>query len=335
MPVFHHQGISLHYEVSGAGPALLLGHSFLCTGEMWREQLPALGRGRLVVNPDFRGHGRSGPATNSFTLYDAVADGIALLDHLGVERAVWIGLPIGGMVALRAALRHPERVAGLVLLASDAGDETGWHRVRYRAMALGVRGFGMSPFLPSIGRLMFGSTTRRDRPALVDEWKARFAAQDVPSMLRGLDALLARDSVLDRLHEIDAPTLILVGAEDRSLPPPRSRRMHERLPGSRLEVVAGAGHLAALEQPSAVNLAILDFLQSLPARLTAVACRRLHPADGRRPAAGAPEREARRSRNRRARGRPGRRKKARRVTIREASPARSGRPQGGRWIAKP
>jgi len=264
VPVLHHQDVDVHYEVSGAGPALLLGHSFLCSGAMWREQVPALARDHQVINPDFRGHGGSGPVAGPFTLYDAVADAVALLDHLQIERAVWIGLSIGGMVALRAAVRHPERVAGLVLLDTAAGAETGWRRLRYRAMATGVRTIGMRPFLPPIGRLMFGPTTHRERPELVREWLERIAAQDVPSMLRGLDALLTRDSVLDRLGDITAPTLVLVGAEDRSLPPPVSRRIHEQIPDSRFGLVPNAGHLAALEQPEAVNRAILDFLGSLP-----------------------------------------------------------------------
>ncbi len=249
--------------MSGAGPALLLGHSFLCSGAMWRAQVASLERRYRIVTPDLRGHGASAPTTTPFTLYDAVGDALAILDHLQVARAVWIGLSIGGMVALRAALRHPDRVAGLVLLDSDAGEETGWHRLRYRAMALGVRSIGMRPFLPSIVRLMFGATTHREQAALVREWRDRMAAQDVPSMLRGLEALLGRDSVLGQLGEITAPTLILAGAEDRALPPAVSRRIHERLPGSRFQEIAGAGHLAALERPEAVNHAILDFLGSL------------------------------------------------------------------------
>jgi 3-oxoadipate enol-lactonase len=264
VPILHQQGLDLHYDVSGEGPAVVLSHSFLGSGAMWREQVPQLSARHRVINPDLRGHGRSGPVGRPFSLYDAVSDVIALLDHLQEARAVWIGLSFGGMVALRAALVHPERVAGLVLIGTDAGAESAWHGLQYRAMALGVRRLGVRPFLPKLGRLMFGRTTWRRNAPLVAEWRERLAALHVPSVLQGLAALLTRDSVLERLDRIAVPVLVLVGAEDRAMPLPFSRRIHDRIPGSRLQVVPAAGHIVTLEQPSAVNAAILDFLAGLP-----------------------------------------------------------------------
>ncbi len=260
MGFVQNRGIELYFDDAGAGPPVVLGHSYLCHGGMWREQLPALTAAFRVINPDLRGHGRSGAITGPFSLYDAVDDVVAVLDRLGIERAFWCGLSIGGMVALRAALVRPERVAGLVLMDTDAGAETAFGRLKYRAMALGVRALGVAPLLPSVARLMFGATTRRNNPALVDEWKKEIAAVHVPSALRCLDALLGRDSLLDRLDQVRAPALILVGDEDRSLPPPKSRRIHGRLGDSTLRLIPAAGHLSALEQPSAVNAALLSFL---------------------------------------------------------------------------
>jgi pimeloyl-ACP methyl ester carboxylesterase len=260
MAVVQNQGLQIFFEDSGAGPPVVLGHSFLCSGGMWREQVPALDAKFRVINPDLRGHGRSSHVTRPFSLYDALSDVIAILDQLGIERAIWCGLSIGGMVALRAALTHPERVAGLVLLDSDAGPETGLRKLKYRAMGAGARVAGFGPFLPSIARLMFGTTTRRDNPALVDEWKRHFADLHLPSILHGLDALMNRDSLLGRLDQITVPVLVLVGEEDISTPPPLSRRIHDRLPQSTLRLIPGAGHLSALERPALVNEAILGFL---------------------------------------------------------------------------
>jgi pimeloyl-ACP methyl ester carboxylesterase len=185
---------------------------------------------------------------------------VAVLDQLGIERAIWCGLSIGGMVALRAALTCPERVSGLMLLDTDAGAETALRKVKYRAMGAGARAVGIGPFLPSVTRLMFGAATRRRQPELVGEWKREFAGVHVPSILRGLDALVRRDSLLERLGGIDVPALVLVGKDDRSLPPPVSRRIHASLPNSTFTVIAGAGHLSALEQPAAVTGAMLSFL---------------------------------------------------------------------------
>lgn len=156
----NNQGQKIFFEDVGAGPAVVLGHSFLCSGKMWRGQVPILAREFRVLNLDFRGHGRSGAVTRPFSLYDAVSDVVAVLDQLEIKDAVWCGLSVGGMVALRAALMHPERVRALILLDTDAGAETPIRTLRYSAMGMGARVLGITPFLSPITRLMFGATTR-------------------------------------------------------------------------------------------------------------------------------------------------------------------------------
>lgn len=262
MAFVHNQGLSISFEDIGAGPPVVLGHSFLCSGNMWCGQVPALTGKFRVLNLDFRGHGRSGAVTRAFSLYDAVSDVVAVLDELGIEKAVWCGLSIGGMIALRAALTCPQRVNGLILLDTDAGAETPLRKLRYYGMGLGARLLGIGPFLSPIARLMFGATTRQQNPTLVSEWKREFSTVDIPSVLRGLDALMQRDSLLARLPQISVPALVLVGKEDRSLPPSLARRIHDLLPDSSLVQVPAAGHLSALEQPAAVTEAILDFLET-------------------------------------------------------------------------
>lgn len=261
MAVARVNGLDIYFEDVGSGMPVVLGHSFLCTGDMWREQVRALAPSYRLINVDFRGHGKSGPAHSPFSLYDAVGDVIGVLDTLGIERAVWCGLSIGGMVALRAAIKEPDRVLALVILDSDAGEER-WLRVlKYRLMGLGARSFGVGLFLPQVTGLMFGATTRRNNPALVSEWRDVFANVNVPSTLNGLAALTERDSIVSRLPEIRAPALVAVGQEDQSLDTDRSKRIHEGLPDSEYVEVAGAGHLSALEQPEAVNAAIQRFLE--------------------------------------------------------------------------
>jgi pimeloyl-ACP methyl ester carboxylesterase len=174
MVFVHTRGLSISFEDIGTGSPVVLGHSFLCSGKMWREQVPALASRFRVLNLDFRGHGRSSEVTQPFSLYDAVSDVVAVLDELGIEKAVWCGLSIGGMVALRAALTCPQRVERLILLDTDAGPESPLRKLRYYGMGLGARLMGTRPFLSPIARLMFGSTTRQQNPTLVREWKEEF-----------------------------------------------------------------------------------------------------------------------------------------------------------------
>ncbi len=263
MPSIERQGIRIHFEDVGAGLPVVLGHSFLCSGEMWAPQVGALAERCRVVNVDFRGHGRSGNADRPFTLYDLVADVVAVLDHLQIERAVWAGLSIGGMVALRAALVAPARVSALILLDTHAGAETAYKKLKYRLMALGTKTLGVRIFLPAIVPLMFGRTTRQTKPALVDDWRAKFAAVHVPSTLHALDALIRRDSVVPRLAEIRVPCLVIVGEQDVSLPPTYSAELAAGLRSSTLLEVPASGHLTALEQPEAVTEAMLSFLDGL------------------------------------------------------------------------
>src|SRR2546427_1181560 len=92
------QGVAIFFEDVGSGPAVVLVHGLLCSGMMWRGQVRPLSRRFRVINPDLRGHGQSGRVATPFSLYDVVADVFAVLDQLRIDRAVWCGLSIGGMV---------------------------------------------------------------------------------------------------------------------------------------------------------------------------------------------------------------------------------------------
>jgi pimeloyl-ACP methyl ester carboxylesterase len=264
MPYVEREGQRVFFEESGSGPPVVLGHSFLCSGKMWEKQVPALAETHRVVNIDFRGHGRSGEVSSRISLYDLVDDTLAVLDHLGIERAVWAGLSIGGMVAMRAALVAPQRVRGLVLIGTHAGAERTVARLRYGAMGFGTRLFGLRPLLPTVLKMMFGRTTHREQPELVRLWSDRILGVHQPSMLRCLAALSRRDRIVDRLADIAVPALVLVGEEDVTLPVPLSRQIDAALADSRLEIIPGAGHLVALERPDTVHRAMLDFLAGLP-----------------------------------------------------------------------
>lgn len=218
-----------------------------------------------MINVDQRGHGRSGHLTEPFDLYDMVADVVTVLDELSIDRAVWAGLSIGGMVAMRAAVTVPERVSALILVDTHAGAETVYKKFKYRAMGQGAKLLGTRPFLPAIMPLMFGHTTRRRQPDLVDDWRERFASVHLPSLNLTVGALARRDTVVDKIGEVRIPALVIVGDEDASLPVAYSREIAAAIPGASLVIVAGAGHLSSLEQPDAVTEAMMTFLDEVHA----------------------------------------------------------------------
>lgn len=263
MPTLQRPGYSLHYGIEGNGPALLLLHSFLCSGAMWKEQVSTLAEQFRVITVDLRGHGESTGADQPLTLYDLVDDILALLDKEKIPAAIWAGLSIGGMIALRAALQAPERVTALVLMDTHAGPERPLKKIRYRAMVTAARIFGVKPLIPQVNQLMFGHNTLIQKEELVQEWAPRFAAVPISTISNTVAALCERDDLRPRLGDIRQPTLVIVGEEDKSLPPPYSIEIAKGIAQAQLRIISRAGHLSALEQPEAVTAQMSDFLAHL------------------------------------------------------------------------
>ena len=264
MPQIASQGTQLHYEDTGSGPVMLLSHSWFCDGRQW-PQVPVLAEsGYRVLNLDNRGHGQSGPHRAPFTLWDMADDLVAVLDHAGVDQAILVGLSIGGMASIRATLRYPERVRALVLADTGAAAQGIVNRVKITALGPFVRTPARRLVAPQVVNSMFGPTARRDQPDLALTWRDRFLAQDAESMLTAARALVGREDLTNRLAEITAPTLVIVGEEDKDPGPAAAVSMAARIPGARLVALPETGHLSALEQPDAFGAALLSFAATLP-----------------------------------------------------------------------
>jgi pimeloyl-ACP methyl ester carboxylesterase len=233
---------------------------------MWAAQAEALSDCYRVVNVDLRGHGRSSSARSGLSLGDLADDHISVLDDLGIEQATWVGLSIGGMISLRAVIDHPERVNALVIADASGAAEPASGRVRYRAMGAGSKLLGIGTFMSPILKLMFGATTFREQPELVEEWRQRLSGVDIDSIVNMMGPLFGREEVLSRLGGVCVPALVFAGEEDRAQPPARSREIVAALPSAELVIIPEAGHLSALEQPEVVTAVIRDFLvAALPA----------------------------------------------------------------------
>lgn len=260
MPTLERDGARIAYDVQGDGPPVLLGHSLLCDGRMWEAVVPTLARRHRVINIDARGH-RGSSTSRPFTFDDLVGDWLAIMDREKIDRAALCGLSMGGMTAMRLALVAPERVTALGLLDTSPDPELLRKKVQYRAMAEILRRFGHVRLLYGpIEKVMFGRTTRRERPALVARERERIREHQPAQLYEAVRAVIGRGTIFGRLGEIRCPTLILCGEEDAATPPWRSRRLVEGVPGATLKLVPRAGHLSAIEAPEIVARELADFL---------------------------------------------------------------------------
>jgi len=264
MPEIQHEGRRLYYEVSGTGDPIVLTHSVLCAGDMWRHQVPALiEKGWRVINIDLPGHGQSEPPGRVLDIYELAAATCAVLDAEEIDKAVWCGLSIGGMLSLRAALTTPERVRALVVADSAACPDRWQTGVRYRAMAAWNRVFGLRGLVGPVTKIFLSEAARRTQPALVAELQAQWAAADRATVQGYILTLNHRDDLVARLGQIEVPALVLVGEFDATQPPARSQQIAQGILGASFQMVPAAGHLSALEQPEPFNRALLAFLADL------------------------------------------------------------------------
>jgi pimeloyl-ACP methyl ester carboxylesterase len=252
-------GSEIEYDVRGEGPAVLLLHAFPLGLFMWDAQVEALCATHRVVRFDARGFGGSAVGDGPLTMERIADDGAFLLDHLGIEKAVVGGCSMGGYAAFAFVRRHPQQLAGLVLQDTRAGADTAEAKANRSTLAAKVLAEGASAAAEAFLPKLVGETTHRERPALVAGLRERILATSPLGVANALHGLGARADSRETLPTIAVPTLVLVGSEDVLTPASEAATMAAAIPRARLDVIPGAGHLANLEDPAAVNGALRAF----------------------------------------------------------------------------
>jgi pimeloyl-ACP methyl ester carboxylesterase len=255
------EGAEVAYDVRGRGPAVLLLHAFPLAGSMWDAQAEALAGTHRVVRLDARGFGGSAAGPGALTMERIADDAAALLDHLGIEKAIVGGCSMGGYAAFAFVRRHPQRLAGLVLQDTRPGADTEEARKGRAALAAKVLAEGASAAAEALLPKLVGETSRRERPDLVARVRDAILAASPPGIASALDGLARRADSRETLPTIAVPTLVLVGAEDVLTPPAEAITMAAAIARARLDVIPRAGHLANLENPDAVNATLRAFLE--------------------------------------------------------------------------
>ena len=276
-------GQRLAYLEAGQGPPLLLIHGIAEAAWAWEVIIPALARRHRVIAPDLLGHGRSAKPRGDYSLGNQATLMRDLMISLDIERATLIGHSLGGGITMQFAYQYPERCERMVLVASGGLGQD----VTFVLRSLGLPGADIvAPlFLSNTTRNMILGTVRwlgrrgvKASPGQKAMWRSYAGLTEpatraafIATVRAVIDQRGQRVSALERLYLARSmPTLLLWGENDRIIPVSHAHSAHEEMPGSRLEVINGAGHFVQLEKPQRVAELILDFLATTkPARITA------------------------------------------------------------------
>ncbi len=243
-----------------AGTVVFL-HAFPLHGGMWARAVAGLPAGWKGFAPHFPGFGGTPPGAGSLDAF--AGDVLARLDAAGVDRFVAVGMSMGGYAAFRLAERAPGRVAGLVLCDTRAAPDAPEARERRTGQARAARRDGIRGLADAMVPGLLSQETRRLRPQVEAAVRAMIATADPEGVARVLEALRDRPDSTPLLAGLRVPVLAVVGERDALSPPDEMRRMVAAIPGARLEVLPGAGHLSALETPDAFQAVLNAFLASL------------------------------------------------------------------------
>lgn len=261
----HANGQDLYYEIHGYGPPLVLVMGIGYDSSLWTlQQVPALSTRFRVVLLDNRDAGRSSRAEHPYDIADMADDLAGLLDALDIRSAHLLGLSMGSMIGMEFALRHADRLDRLVLAGPNASPARStvdpisiWNWVKSHDP--GGEIFGAQQFT-----WLFSAAFLRNQPA-VQETAALLASNPNPVAPEAYDRqsqAYLRFDALDRLGDIRAATLVIVGEQDLLTPPWVAREVAAGIPGARLEIITGEGssHVLPLERPDDFNQLTMNFL---------------------------------------------------------------------------
>jgi len=249
-------GTQINYEIHGRQGSswLILSHSLACSVRMWDPQVAALKDRYCILNYDMRGHGKSAAPQGPYTLDMLADDVLGLMQELGIKRATYMGLSIGGMIGQTLALKRPELFDKMVL--ADTGHAQPPEAIKQWEERIRIaQTQGMKPLVPSTMERWFTPSFRESPPAK----KIAKLIEDTPvAGYVGCGQAIMKLNTTARLKEIKLPVLAIAGEADPSAP--GTRHIGENVPGAKLVMIPKAAHIANIEQPETFNQALRGFL---------------------------------------------------------------------------
>jgi len=248
----------------GEGELLILLHGIGGNKRNWASNIEPFGRHFKTVAWDARGYGESDDYEGELEFTDFAYDLDRVLDYFGAEKAHLLGLSMGGRIALSYYETHRHRVSSLTLCDTYKGfrhftKEQQDEFIRLRKEPL-LAGKEPSDIAPIVAETLIGNPANR---SAFDQLVDSMSRLHKESYIKAIEASAQSDHA-DNLGQITVPTLVVVGSLDRLTPPALARDIADQIPGARLEIIDGAGHLSNIEEAEAFNKVVLDFLQNLP-----------------------------------------------------------------------
>lgn len=266
MPKINVNDVNIHYEESGQGEdTIVFSHGLLWSSRMFDNQVAVLKDNYRVITYDHRGQGQSEVTESGYDMDTLAGDAMALIEKLNLGKVHFVGLSMGGFVAMRIAARRPDSVKSIILIETSADPEPQENIPKYKMLNFVARWLGFSLITKSVMQIMFGQTWLNEptRAHEHDYWKKQLHNNHRVGITRAVMGSVNRKGVYEELASINVPTLILVGEEDVATVPAQADRIHQAIPQSKLVTIPQAGHTSTVENPDAVNQAIIDFLAEL------------------------------------------------------------------------
>ena len=276
MPFADVNNIKIAYEIYGDGEPIILIHGYSYNKSVWITQIDDLSKLFKIIALDVRGSGESSHPEESYTLDTIVEDLKSLMDVLKIEKAHLMGWSMGGMIIQNFALKYPDRVNKLILIATNAGlpDKTGMIMLRDSLIDIyELRKTDPKKAFFKLARIMHSTKFRKEMEKeptkkihgfITSEELIKDSTenQTTPIDLEHLADVVNEHNTLDRIQQIENETLILAGSRDAIMPVLVMEEMHEKMPNGILKVIDGCGHKLFLERAPEVNQIIMNFLKS-------------------------------------------------------------------------
>jgi pimeloyl-ACP methyl ester carboxylesterase len=263
MSAFNFEGTNIYYEEHGEGTPLVILNGIFMSCASWGKFVPAFSRRNRLILFDFLDQGRSGAVHSEYTQELQMRVALALLDHLGIEKANIMGISYGGEVAMQLAAAHPERVGRLVL-ANTAAHTSPWLKDIGHGWEYAYKSYDGHHFFKACIPVVYSPQFYSDNHEWAMEREEAFARVFTPEIYDAFGRLTRSAETHDmrgRLGEIRCPTLVVSSEHDYVTPIYQQRELAQGIPGAEHAVLQDAGHAAMYEKPNAFAALVLGFFE--------------------------------------------------------------------------